>query len=148
MWCALHTKFGVPASSKLAHPIWCAVHTFFVVCITHLIWCAIHTFLCVDSTLCVVCYYTAFCLWLAFTSISMYSILIYNLIAITHQNSQIMWFYCLMYLSTLYVAVIKVIVMGLLKHVQSLLLRQLTASSLMHTSSCLYVFVHFVCSSY
>ena len=54
-----------------------------------------------------------------------------------------------MYLSTLYAAVIKVIVMGLLlKHVQSLLLRQLTASSLMHTSLCLYVFVHFVCSSY
>ena len=38
-----------------------------------------------------------------------------------------------MYLSTLYAAVIKVIVMGLLKHVQSLLLCQLTASSLMHS---------------
>ena len=61
----MHTKFGVPAPSKLAHHIECAVHTIFgvhstlkLVCTTHHIgvhntpyWCAMHSIFGVHSTL-------------------------------------------------------------------------------------------------
>ena len=46
----MHTKFGVPASSKLAHHIGCAV-TPFLVCHAHLNWCAIHSIFGVYGTL-------------------------------------------------------------------------------------------------
>ena len=54
----MHTKFGVPAPSKLAHHIECAVHTIFgvhstlkLVCTAHSIWCAMHSIFGVHSTL-------------------------------------------------------------------------------------------------
>ena len=43
----MHTKFGVPASSKLAHH--------FLVCHAHLNWCAMHTTWCAMHTT-LVCY--------------------------------------------------------------------------------------------
>ena len=94
----MHTKFGVPASSKLAHDIWCAVHTFVMVCIAHLIWCVMHTIFGVENTLCTVCYYIAFYPRLAFTHVNMY-----NIDTIQLQSSHEQYSKCVVLLSNVFV---------------------------------------------
>ena len=96
---ALHSKkFGVPASSKLAHDIWCAMHTFFMVCTTHLIWCIMYTIFGVEDTLCTVCYYIAFCRGLTFIHVNMYNIDIIQL-----QSSHEQYSKCVVLLSNVFV---------------------------------------------
>ena len=91
-------KIGVPASSKLAHDIWCAVHTLYMVCIAHLIWCVMHTIFGVENTLCIVCYYIAFCPGLAFTHVNMY-----NIDTIQLQSSHEQYSKCVVLLSNVFV---------------------------------------------
>ena len=93
----MHTKFGVPASSKLAHNIWCAVHTFLMVCIADLIWCVMHTIFGVENTLYSVLLH---CILpgLAFMHVNMY-----NIDTIQLQSSHEQYSKCVVLLSNVFV---------------------------------------------
>ena len=87
-------KFGVPASSKLAHDIWCTpfygVHsTLNLVCYAHHFWCGKHTlYQCA----------TTFCPRLAFTHVNMY-----NIDTIQLQSSHEQYSKCVVLLSNVFV---------------------------------------------